>query len=110
MARYASGKRAWGFSDRSGFRYRLSEMMTEWNGMKVGPDEYEPKHPQLEPVPRVVDAEALRDPRPEQNLTQQRELQYGFAPVGFPTADYLPQSTLEAQTQLGVVTITGDVT
>jgi hypothetical protein len=47
MARYASGKKAWGFSDRSGFRYRLSEMVVEWNGMKVGPDEYEPKHPQL---------------------------------------------------------------
>lgn len=110
MGRFASGKYAYGVSDRSGFRYRLRDMRKEWNGLLVGKDEYEPKHPQLEPVPRVVDAEALRNPRPEQNLTQQRELQYGFAPVGFPTADYLPQSTLEAQTQLGTVTITGDVT
>ena len=47
MARFASGKDAWGYSDRSGFRYRLREMVTEWNGSKVGPDEYEPKHPQL---------------------------------------------------------------
>jgi len=47
MARYATGKKAWGFSDRSGFRYRLREMKTEWNGLKVGPDEYEAKHPQL---------------------------------------------------------------
>ena len=27
-----------GYSDRSGFRYRLAEMMTEWSGAKVGPD------------------------------------------------------------------------
>jgi len=64
MARYASGKRAWGFSDRSGFRYRLSEMMTEWNGMKVGPDEYEPKHPQLIQTHTGSDPEALFEPRP----------------------------------------------
>ena len=64
MARYASGKKAWGFSDRSGFRYRLSEMMTEWNGMKVGPDEYEPKHPQLIQTHTGSDPEALFEPRP----------------------------------------------
>ena len=66
MARFASGKDAYGYSDRSGFRYRLNEMITEWNGLKVGPDEYEPKHPQLEP-PRVgPDPQALHDPRPDQ--------------------------------------------
>ncbi len=64
MARYASGKKAWGFSDRSGFRYRLSEMMTEWNGMKVGPDEYEPKHPQLTQTHTGSDPQALFEPRP----------------------------------------------
>ena len=36
---YASGKKAWGISDRSGWRYRLHSMRTEWNGSKVGPDE-----------------------------------------------------------------------
>ena len=41
MARFATGKDAYGISDRSGFRYRLREMRTEWNGFKVGPDEYE---------------------------------------------------------------------
>jgi len=110
MGRFASGKYAYGVSDRSGFRYRLKDMRKEWNGLLVGRDEYESKHPQLEPVPSVVDAEALRDPRPEQNLAQQRDIQYGFAPVGFPTADFLPQSTLEGQAELGTVTITGDVT
>ena len=47
MARFANGKFAYGISDRSGFRYKLNEMKREWTGMLVGPDEYEPKHPQL---------------------------------------------------------------
>jgi len=68
MARFASGKDAWGYSDRSGFRYRLREMVTEWNGSKVGPDEYEPKHPQLEPIRVGPDPQALHDPRPRTTL------------------------------------------
>ena len=65
MARYASGKYAYGISDRSGFRYRLADMLTEWNGLKVGPDEYEAKHPQLEPISPGADPQALFDPRPD---------------------------------------------
>jgi hypothetical protein len=65
MARYASGKYAYGISDRSGFRYRLADMVTEWNGLKVGPDEYEPKHPQLEPISPGSDPQALFEPRPD---------------------------------------------
>ena len=63
MAKYATGKKAWGFSDRSGFRYRLKEMKTEWNGLKVGPDEYETKHPQLKPNHPGPDPTALYQPR-----------------------------------------------
>jgi len=63
MARYATGKKAWGFSDRSGFRYRLREMKTEWNGLKVGSDEYEEKHPQLKPSQPGPDPTALYQPR-----------------------------------------------
>lgn len=66
MARYASGKQSWGYSDRSGFRYRLNEMVKEWNGLKVGPDEYEAKHPQLEPSRVGPDPQALHEPRPDQ--------------------------------------------
>jgi hypothetical protein len=66
MAKYASGKNAWGVSDRSGFRYRLAEMVKEWNGLKVGPDEYEPKHEQLEPISPGPDPQALFEPRPDQ--------------------------------------------
>ena len=63
MARYATGKKSWGYSDRSGFRYRLRDMIKEWNGLKVGRDEYEPKHPQLEPNHPGPDPTALYEPR-----------------------------------------------
>ena len=65
MARYARGRYAWGYSDRSGFRYRLRDMIKEWNGLKVGIDEYEPKHPQLEPNYPGPDPTALYEPRPD---------------------------------------------
>ena len=65
MARYASGRKAWGYSDRSGFRYRLRDMIKEWNGLKVGKDEYEAKHPQLEPSYPGPDPTALYEPRPD---------------------------------------------
>ena len=66
MARFASGKDAYGISDRSGFRYRLRDMVTEWNGSKVGNDEFESKHPQLELIRVGPDPQALHDPRPDQ--------------------------------------------
>jgi hypothetical protein len=63
---FASDKNAYGISDRSGFRYRLRDMKKEWTGALVGPDEYEPKHPQLYP-PRVgPDPQALAQPAPDQ--------------------------------------------
>lgn len=68
MGRYASGSKAYGISDRSGFRYRLAEMKREWNGLLVGPDEYEEKHPQLTPPRNIYDPQALRNPRPQQKL------------------------------------------
>ncbi len=80
---YASGKHAYGISDRSGRRYRLRDMKTEWTGAKVGPDEFEPKHPQLFPPKAFPDPQALRGPRPETELPEQRSIQYGYNPVGF---------------------------
>ena len=65
MGRFASGKNSYGISDRSGFRYKLVDMRKEWNGSFVGKDEYEAKHPQLDPRYRFVDPEALKEARPE---------------------------------------------
>ena len=96
MAKFASGKRAWGTSDRSGFRYRLSEMRREWNGLLVGPDEYEPKHPQLTPPRIISDPEALRNPRPNPDV----ERYFGWKPVG--------GLNLTGQTAVGSVTIVAE--
>jgi hypothetical protein len=71
---YASAKKAWGISDRSGFRYRLKNMRKEWTGALVGPDEYEPKQPQLYPPKTYPDPQALRNPRPEQVETKSKIL------------------------------------
>ena len=47
MPRFATGKNAYGISDRSGMKYRHRDLKKEWNGSLVGPDEFEAKHPQL---------------------------------------------------------------
>jgi len=65
MAKFASGKNSWAISDRSGQAYPYSVMRREWNGLLVGPDEYEPKHPQLGPFRKVVDPQALQNARPD---------------------------------------------
>ena len=67
MPKYANGSNAFVISDRSGFRYRTKDTRKEWNGLLVGKDEYEEKHPQLDPRPKKPDAEALRDARPERS-------------------------------------------
>ena len=54
-----------GISDRSGFVYPLGKMRREWTGLLVGPDEWEPKHPQLTPRRVGVDPKPLRNPRPD---------------------------------------------
>tara|TARA_R100001129_G_scaffold185528_2_gene174034 strand:+ start:6137 stop:6442 length:306 start_codon:yes stop_codon:yes gene_type:complete len=65
MAKFASGKNAYAISDRSGQRYRYRLMKREWNGLLVGPDEYEPKQPQLGPFRTVKDPQALQNARPD---------------------------------------------
>jgi hypothetical protein len=67
MSKYATGKWAYGISDRSGVRYRLRDMRKEWNGLLVGKDEWERKQPQLEPIRASTDPQALFNPRPDQD-------------------------------------------
>tara|TARA_B100001093_G_C26770713_1_gene990053 strand:+ start:1278 stop:1604 length:327 start_codon:yes stop_codon:yes gene_type:complete len=107
MSKYASDRNAYGISDRSGFRYRLRDMRKEWNGLLVGKDEFEIKQPQLEPLRVRPDPQALRNPRPEFNLTEQRSIQHGFNPVGY-RGDALgfTGNRLKAEGSVGEVTVT----
>jgi len=103
---FASGKNAYGISDRSGRRYRLREMRLEWTGSLVGPDEFEPKHPQLFPPKAFPDPQALRNPRPEQNLDSERAIQTGYNPVGFKEIEGVtPPNNLVAVGAVGTVVV-----
>ena len=96
---YATGKDAWGISDHSGFRYRLKDMKKEWTGALVGPDEYEPKHPQLYPPKVAPDPQALRNPRPDkpEGLTVY---------VGIPLVENPNLTSPRAIGKVGSVTVT----
>ena len=103
---FASGKKAFGISDRSGFRYRLRDMRKEWNGLLVGKDEFETKHPQLRSPRTGADPQALRDARPETGLAEQRAFQYGFNPVGFRDLPGItPDNALVATGGVGTVSV-----
>ena len=98
MARFAQGKHAYAISDRSGFRYKYKDMRKEWNGSRVGKDEFEATQPQLEPFPTVVDALALKDARPDR--TEPQTVTVG--PGGFPDRGV----AIRAIASVGEVTVT----
>ena len=104
MGKFAVGKDAYGISDRSGFRYRLRDMRKEWNGLLVGKDEWEPKHPQLEVVRKTVDAEAIRDARPDIQFGEDflAFVVYTNAGLGIVGTE---METLEVTASLGTVTV-----
>lgn len=98
MSKFAVGKKAYGISDRSGFRYRLDRMRKEWTGMLVGFDEWEAKQPQLEPRRRVIDAQALKDPRPDR-------IEPMSIYVGVPTVENPNLRPPQGFGEVGIVTV-----
>ena len=63
--KFATGQYALALCDRCGQQYDYIELRQEWNGLRVCPDCFEEKHPQLDPHPVAFEPEALRDPRPD---------------------------------------------
>lgn len=78
MAKLASGKKSVAISDRSGFKIKYTDLKTTWDGLRVEPSEWEPKHPQLTPAKNVVDATALFQPRPD-NDPENVSIFYGYS-------------------------------
>jgi len=83
---YARGKYAFGYCDRTGFRYPLSDLVPEFNngvktGFLVGRDVVDPDQPQnfLGRI-KINDPQSLRNPRPDTSLEESRGL-FGFNPV-----------------------------
>ena len=84
---YAKAKYAFGFCDKTGFRYPLKDLVPEYNngvktGFLVGRDVVDPDQPQnfLGRL-KINDPQSLRNPRPDKSLVESRAL-YGFDPVG----------------------------
>tara|TARA_Y100000004_G_scaffold168327_1_gene201630 strand:- start:687 stop:1127 length:441 start_codon:yes stop_codon:yes gene_type:complete len=84
---YAKAKYAFGFCDKTGFKYPLKDLVPEYNngvktGFLVGRDVVDPDQPQnfLGRI-KINDPQSLRNPRPDTSLLESRAL-YGFDPVG----------------------------
>jgi|TARA_R100000278_G_scaffold118495_1_gene99145 hypothetical protein len=84
---YAKAKHAFGFCDKTGFRYPLKDLVPEYNngvktGFLVGRDVVDPDQPQnfLGRL-KINDPQSLRNPRPDRSLLESRSL-FGFDPVG----------------------------
>ena len=64
MGNFATGVHAIALCDRCGQQYDYLDLRKEWNGLKVCPECFETKHPQLEPTPPPFESQALYEPRP----------------------------------------------
>tara|TARA_B100001057_G_scaffold67483_1_gene61184 strand:+ start:2337 stop:3197 length:861 start_codon:yes stop_codon:yes gene_type:complete len=87
--RSASNRYAFGFCDRTGFRYPLNDLVDEYKngvktGLRVGRDVADDDHPQnfLGRV-RIFDPQNLTNARPDTALEASRQL-FGFGPVWNP--------------------------
>lgn len=112
-ATFVSEKRAAGICDRCGLRFKLKDLKFETvkqrrTSLRTCPSCFDPDHPQLMlgTFP-INDPQALRNPRSDSSeLPSERDLQWGWAPVGLRSSDYGPPSLLQATGGVGSVTIT----
>ena len=88
MARFANGKYAFGFCDRTGFRYKIKDLVPQikagrMTGLMVGKDMLDEDQPQnfLGRLGSYADPEGLRDARPDIAQDTSRQL-FAFDPVG----------------------------
>ena len=126
---YAKAKYAFGFCDKTGFRYPLKDLVPEYNngvktGFLVGRDVVDPDQPQnfLGRV-KINDPQSLRNPRPDTSLLESRELfgwntvwnsaQYMVASVGKVTVSITeaePGDVIVNPTGISVSSAVGSVT
>tara|TARA_B100001248_G_scaffold240648_1_gene206751 strand:- start:199 stop:513 length:315 start_codon:yes stop_codon:yes gene_type:complete len=100
---FASNKNAYGICDISGFRYKLKDMKKTWDGLLVGPDQWDAKHPQLMPKPSRVDPQAIKDARVDVKDDNTAFLVYSNTGNGKLGAVL---TTFSVTTNIGTVTIT----
>lgn len=110
---FAKGKYAFGFCDKTGFRYPLKDLVPEYNngvktGFLVGRDVVDPDQPQnfLGRV-KINDPQSLQNPRPDTSQQESRAL-FGFNPVGNPAQFMVGsagQVTVNTDIIIGSVTV-----
>jgi len=111
MARYANGKYAFGFCDRTGFRYKIKDLVPQikagrMTGLMVGKDVLDKDQPQLQ-LGRLnmQDPQAIRNPRPDVSLTESRALA-AWNPVGGGSELYGTETLgLDIKGEVGKVTV-----
>ena len=111
MSKTAKHSKAYGFSDRSGFRYPLSELVEEYKnrrptGLMVGKDEVDIDHEQLQ-IGNVDanDPQVLPNPRPDTSVTESRSL-WAWNPVGGGLTEYGTRTVgLDMSAEVGRVTV-----
>ena len=113
MAKFANGKYAFGFCDRTGFRYKLKDLVPQvragrMTGLMVGRNMLDEDQPQnfLGRLGDYTDSQAIRNPRPDRDLAEQRNIQWGWMPVGFRGDPELTPNDLSASGLVGSVTVT----
>ena len=112
--KYTSGKHSIAECDRCGFQFKLKDLKkltikTTDTEIKVCKECWEPDHPQnMQGMYPVDDPQAVEDPRPDRNLAEQRDYQYGWNPVGLNNGLALPdiEDNLEGTGGVGTVTVT----
>ena len=96
--KFATGKKSKAISDITGFEVRYPQLKTTWNNLRVEPSEFDPKHPQLTPATNVIDATALRSPRPDNDPENVEIL------IGFTSSITLSRILRSQQTPVGINT------
>jgi hypothetical protein len=111
MAKRAAGKHAFGFSDRSGKRYPLSDLVEQYENLKptglmVGKDELDIDHEQLQ-IGRVdsSDSQTLDNPRPDTSRAESNAL-WAWNPVGGGITEFGSSTVgLDIKAEVGQVTV-----
>lgn len=108
MGLYAKGSKAFGFCDKTGFRYPLSDLVYEYKdgvrtGFRVGKDVFDPDQPQnfLGRL-KIFDPQSLLDPRPDKSKDP---VVFKYPTLNEETLDPLG-SPPALQAEVGSVTIT----
>ena len=112
-SKFTGGKHAIGNCDVCGFQFKLKDLRdlfvrTKDSHVKACKECWSPDHPQnMQGLYPVNDPQAVRNPRPDTNLEEQRDYQWGWNPVGLPNPLQLEglQDNLEGKSQVGDVII-----